>query len=51
MHLVWESGFFPLFFEPAPPSSLVDFAKTNSKVSFSNTQYETLNMNAKLSLK
>ena len=42
MHLVRDSGFFPLFSEPpppAPPPSLADLAKT-FLVSSSNTEYE-----------
>ena len=50
MHLVWDSGFFPLFSESPPPSPLADLAKKNSKVTFSNTQYEKC-LNAKSSLK
>ena len=50
MHLVLDSGFFPLFTEPPPLSSLVDLAKKISKVSFSKTQYEKC-LNAKSSLK
>ena len=50
MHLVWDSGFFLLFFVPAPPSSLADLAKNNLKSLISNTQYEKY-LNAKSSLK
>ena len=50
MHLVRDGGFFPLFPEPCPPSSLADLAKKHSKVSFSNTQYEKC-LNAKSTLK
>ena len=50
MHLVWDSGFFPLFSEPPLPSSLADIAKKKSEVSFSNTQSKKCR-NAKSSLK
>ena len=50
MHLIWDSGFFLLFSESPPPSSLADLAKKWSKVSFSKIHNEKCS-NTKSSLK